>query len=62
MAGNSEFLSSCNGYLGEPLQLFKGSQASFQLLRGKTGVALEVLQGKWASSHIEGVNIVVFLE
>ena len=52
-AGNSGFLSSCDRNLGEPPELPKGSQASFQVVRGNSAITLESLQGNLASSRIE---------
>ena len=39
------FFSSCDGYLGEPLELHKGSQASFQVVRGIAGLLLSHCRG-----------------
>ena len=38
--GNSGFLSSCDRYLGEPLELQKGSQASIPVAGGYLGLLL----------------------
>ena len=37
-AGNTEFHVSCDRYLRKPLELHKGSQTSFQVVRGNSGV------------------------
>ena len=61
MAGNSEFLSSKDGYLGEPLELRKGIQASFRVLKGNAGLLSRPYRGK--GPHLTfGGNLVVFLE
>ena len=61
-AGNSGFLSSCDRNLGEPPELPKGSQASFQVVRGNLAITLESLQGNLASSRIEWGDVVFFPE
>ena len=45
--GNSGFLSICDSYFGEPLELHKGSQASFRVSRGILGLFLRRCRGKW---------------
>lgn len=57
VAGNSAFLLSCNGYLGELLCCVKGVNLFSSFERGP-GIAPEMLQKKKASWG----NLVVFLE
>ena len=45
VAGTSGFLLSCNGNLGEPLELHKGSQASFPVAWGNLGLVLCCCRG-----------------
>ena len=52
VAGIPGFLSSCDGYLVEPLVLHKGSLLS-SFKRG-LGIALEKLLGKRTSSRVKG--------
>ena len=53
-AGNTEFHVSCDRYLRKPLELHKGSQTSFQVVRGNSGLLLRHCRGR--------ENLVVFLE
>ena len=53
VAGNSVFLLSGHGYVGELLELPKGCQVPFRGSRGKVGF-LSRLQLKEASSRLEG--------
>ena len=53
-SGNSGFLSSCDGYLREPLELRKGNKAFYQVLRGDLGLLSRRCGKKGVSSHIEG--------
>ena len=56
-AGNLGFLSSCYGYLGEPLELHKGSQASFQVLRGNLGLLLRCYRRIGAHLTLRGQSL-----
>ena len=53
-AGNLGFLPSCNGYLGELLELHKGSQASFQVVRGNLGMLSWCCRGKGSQLTLRG--------
>ena len=53
VAGGSGFLPSCNGDLGEPLGLQKGSQKLLSNYLGELRIALKWLQGNWASYPVE---------
>ena len=46
MEGTSGLLSSCDGYLREPIEIHKGIQASFQVSRGKSRLLLWHCWGK----------------
>ena len=59
---SSGFPSSCDGDLGEPVVLQKGSQSSFPVAWGELRIALESQQANLASSRVERGNLVVFLE
>ena len=61
VAGNSGFLLSWDGYLGEPLVLYKGSQSSFPVLRQDLGWLSKCSRGKGPPLELWG-NLVVFLE
>ena len=61
LAGTLGFLSSCDKNLGNLLSHIKGVRPLFQFER-ELRIALEVLQGKMPSCHIEGRNLMVFLE
>ena len=54
MAGDSGFLSSGDENHGEALELHKWCQALLSNFEREFGIALKVLQGKMASSRVEG--------
>ena len=53
-AKNSALLSSCDGYLLEPIEWPKGSQASCGVLREDSGLLSRSCRKRKASSHIDG--------
>ena len=53
MTGNSGFFSSLTGISCNPLSCIKGVKSAFELQEA-IGIALEAVQGKRASSRIEG--------
>lgn len=55
------FFLSCYGYLGETLELHKGSQAFFQVSRGNSGLRSRHCKGIWSHLALSG-NLVIFLE
>ena len=50
-AKNSALLWSCDGYLLEPFEWPKGSQASYGVLRGNSGLLSRLCRKRRASSH-----------
>ena len=54
VAGDSGFLSSGDENHGEALELHKWCQALLSNFKREFGIALEALQGKRASSRVEG--------
>ena len=61
-AKNSALLSSCEGYLLEPIEWPKGSQASCGVLSEDSGLLSRPYRKRRASSHDDGSNLVVFFE
>ena len=55
--GSSRVVTGTSGNLSF---LPQGSQASFHVVMGHLGIPLELLQGTWASSSIEGVIACLF--
>ena len=53
-AKNSALLSSCNGYILEPIEWTKGSQASCGVLREDSGLLPRPCRKRRASSHDDG--------
>ena len=53
---NSVLLWSCNGYLLEPIEWPKGSQASCGVLRAYSGLLSSPCRKRRASSHDDGVS------
>ena len=53
VVGNSGFLSNFNGYFAEPLELHKGSQASFQIERGMWALS-SIMAGESGLISVEG--------
>ena len=60
-AKNSALLSSCDGYLLEPTEWPKGSQASCGVLRKYSGLLSRPCRRRRASSHDDGVISWFFL-
>ena len=50
-ANNSTLLSSCEGYLLEPIEWPKWSQASYKVLRGDSGLLSRPCRKRRTSSH-----------
>ena len=59
-AKNSTLLSSCNGYLLEPIECPKRSQASCGVLRVNSGLLSRPCRKRRASSHDDGGILWVF--
>ena len=53
-AKNSAFLSSCDGYLLEPIEWPKGSQASYGVLREDSGLLFRPCRKRKASCRDDG--------
>ena len=58
VAGNSDFLSSANRYLKEPLEWHKGNQTSFCISRGNSGLLSRSCRGKGPLLKLGGVDLV----
>ena len=58
--GDSGFLSSGDENHGEVLELHKWCQALLSNFEREFGIALEALQGKRASSRVEGIISLFF--
>ena len=52
--GRFALLSTCGMCLGEPLELHSWSHALLSSIARELGIAVKALQGKRASSHVEG--------